>query len=112
MGRHTYRSTVAPMGGNFMVPLSAENRSLAGVQAGDEVEVSLELDTEVRKVTVPADFAAALDGDDDAKRFFETLSYSQKRWYVLGIEGAKKADTRQRRIVKAIGMLRDGRAGG
>lgn len=52
---HIYRSTVAPMGGKFMLPLSAENRERVGVKAGDEVDVEIELDTEPREVTVPPD---------------------------------------------------------
>src|SRR5439155_1121133 len=59
---YTYRSTVAVMGGEFMLPLSAENRSGAGVAAGDEVEVDIELDTAPREVSVPPDFAEALAG--------------------------------------------------
>ncbi len=105
----TYRSTVATMGGKFLVGVSAENRLGAGVAAGDEVEVEIELDTEVREVTVPPDFTEALAEDAEAKRFFDTLSYSHKRWYVLSIEQAKTAETRQRRITKAVGMLREGR---
>jgi Bacteriocin-protection, YdeI or OmpD-Associated/Domain of unknown function (DUF1905) len=107
---HTYRSTVARMGGAFMLPLSAQNRAAAGVAAGDEVDVDVEVDTRPREVTVPPDFADALDADADARRFFDTLSYSEKRWHVLSIEGAKTADTRQRRIAKSVGMLREGRA--
>jgi len=107
---HTYRSTVAVMGGEYLVGVSAENRQRAGVAAGDEVEVQLELDTAPREVTVPGDFANALDGDADARRFFEGLSYSQKQWFVVGIEDAKTAKTRQRRIAKAIARLREGRA--
>jgi Uncharacterized protein conserved in bacteria len=106
---HTYRSTAASMGGRHMVGVSAENRKSAGVAAGDEVEVNIELDTEPREVTVPADLSAALDGDPEAGRFFDGLSYSHKRWYVLWIEGAKKAETRQRRVTEAVGRLRDGR---
>jgi hypothetical protein len=56
---HTYRSTVASMGGAFMVGVSAENRATAGVVGGDEVDVDIELDTAPREVTVPADFAKA-----------------------------------------------------
>src|SRR4051794_14222248 len=67
---YTYRSTVAVMGGEFMVGVSAENRCGARVVAGDEVEVEIALDTEPRVVTVPPDFAAALDRDADARRFF------------------------------------------
>ena len=105
---HTYRSTVAPLGGVHMLPVSAEIRERAGVAAGDEVEVDIELDTEPREVTVPPDFAAALDRDADAKRSFDGLSYSNKRRYVLSIEEAKTDETRQRRIAKAIATLRAG----
>jgi hypothetical protein len=109
LGEHTYRSTVAVMGGEFLVGVSAENRRLAGVAAGDVVDVGLELDTAAREVTVPDDLATELAREPDARRFFDGLSYSQKRWFVLGIEGAKKPETRQRRLVKAMAMLREGR---
>lgn len=85
--------------------VSAENRAAAGVAAGDEVEVevevAIELDTAPREVVVPEDLAAALAAAPTAQRFFETLSFSQKQ-YVLGIKEAKTAETRQRRVVKAI----------
>jgi hypothetical protein len=106
---HTYRSTVAPMGGVSMLGVSAENREAAGVQAGDEVDVDVELDTEPRKVTVPADFADALDRVPDARRFFDGMSYSNKLRHVLSIEQAKTAETRQRRIAKAVSTLQEGR---
>lgn len=109
IGAYTYRSTVATMGGKFMLPLSAENRDGAGVSAGDEVDVMIELDTEPREVTVPADFSEALDQTVKARRFFDGLSYSNKRRFVLNIEGAKQAETRQRRIDKAISLLSEGR---
>lgn len=104
---HTYRSTVASVGGEFMLPISAENREGAGVAAGDEVDVDIELDTKPREVAVPPDFAEALDSD--ARRSFDGLSYSKKQRLVLPIEQAKTSETRQRRITKAVGMLRDGR---
>lgn len=106
---YTYRSTVAPMGGLYMLPVSAEARAGAGVAAGDEVDVDIELDTAPREVDVPADLTAALDGNLDAKRFFAGLSYSNKRRIVLAVEGAKTAETRARRIAKAIGDLQQGR---
>ncbi|MBK7780699.1 MAG: DUF1905 domain-containing protein [Ardenticatenia bacterium] len=106
---HSYRSTVAPRGGVFMLPLSAEHRLAAGIAAGDEVEVALELDTEPRTVTLPADFAEALDCDADARHFFDGLSYSHQRQHVLAIEDAKTPETRLRRIDKALAMLREGR---
>src|SRR5918996_908909 len=104
---HTYRTTVAPMGGRFMVPVSADNRTSAGVAAGDEVDVAL--DTEPREVSVPPDLAEALDAEPDAKRYFDGLSYSHKLRHVLAIEGAKTAETRQRRVAKAVSAVREGR---
>jgi hypothetical protein len=106
---YRYRSTVATMHGLFMLPVSAEVRAGAGVAAGDELDVTLELDTEPREVTVPPDFADALDHDAQARRFFDGLSYSNRLRYVLSIEGAKSDETRQRRIARSVEALRAGR---
>jgi hypothetical protein len=109
IGDYTYRSTVAFMGGQFMIPLSAVNRTGANVASGDEVDVDIELDTEPRELTVPADFSDALDRDAEARRFFDGLSYTNRGRFVLSIEGAKTAETRQRRIDKAVSTLKEGR---
>lgn len=105
IGAHSYRSSVAPYRGAYMVAMSAENRALAGVAAGDEIEVDLALDTEAREVAVPADLAAALDAQPGARAAFEALSYSNQRRQVLAVEGAKAAETRQRRILAALAEL-------
>jgi hypothetical protein len=105
INNYTYRSTVAVMGGVFMLAVSAEVREHAGVAAGDELEIDLELDTEPREITVPRDFADAMDQDPAVRQTFDRLSYSHKRQHLLAIEGAKTAETRQRRIEKAISML-------
>ncbi len=105
VGGHTYRTTVAVMGGKFMIPLSAENRTAAGVAAGDEVEVGIELDLEPREVEVPRDLLDALANEPDAQKAFEGLSYSNKRRIVLSLEEAKTEETRRKRIVKAISSL-------
>ncbi len=105
---YTYRSTVAPMGGVFMLPVSAEIRAGAGVAAGDEVVVELALDSAPREVAVPPDFAEALDREPDARRAFDALSYSNKRRHVLSIGDAKTPETRQRRIAKAVDSLGSG----
>jgi bacteriocin resistance YdeI/OmpD-like protein/uncharacterized protein DUF1905 len=110
IGAHTYRSTVAAYGDVFMLPLSAEHRTAAGVSAGDEVEVEVTLDTAPREVEVPEDFAAALAAEPSAEAFFGGLSYSQQRWHVDSIKGAKTAETRQRRIDRSISLLREGKA--
>ena len=107
---YTYRNTIAVMAGVYMVGVSAEHRANAGVAGGDEVDVELELDTAPREITVPPDFAAALDADADAKRAFEALSYSNKQRHTLSIEGAKTAETRQRRIDKALSELKAARS--
>ncbi|CRK56256.1 hypothetical protein [Alloactinosynnema sp. L-07] len=99
---HTYRSTVAAYGDDYYLPLSAENRTAAGVGAGDEIEVDVELDTEPRAVEVPADLAAALAAAPAARAAFEALSYSHKRRHVLAIDDAKTQPTRERRIAKTI----------
>lgn len=106
---YTYPSTVASMGEVFMLPVSAEVRAGAGAAAGDEVDVDIELDTEPREVVVPSDLADALDRDADARRFFDGLSYSNKRRVVLSVEEAKTAETRQKRIGKAVSTLREGK---
>jgi hypothetical protein len=105
----TYRSSIAVLGGSFMVGVSAENRAGAGVSGGDQVDVDIELDTAPREVAVPADFAAALDADPAARSTFERLSYSNKSWHVLQITGARTDETRTRRISKSIEALSEGR---
>ncbi len=105
----TYRSTVAVMGGVSMIGVSAENRAGAGVAGGDEVDVDLQLDTAPRQITEPADLAAALDAQPAARRMFDNLSYSNKSWHVLQIEGARTDETRQRRIRKSVDALSEGR---
>ena len=74
------------------------------------MEVEIQLDAAPREVTVPADLAAALDAEPEARRRFDGLSYSNKSWHVLQVESAKTDETRQRRIAKSVDMLRQGRA--
>ena len=109
IGSYTYRTTVAPMGGQFWIPVSAEIRAGAGINAGDELDVEIEVDTEQREVVVPADLLAALDADPAAKQAFEKLSYSNKRLHVLSVEDAKTPETRQRRVDKVITTLHGGK---
>ena len=101
---YTYRTTVAPMAGRYWIPLAAEHRAGAGVEAGDRVQVTLELDTAPRTVEVPADLAAALDAAG-GRAAFDALSYSNQRRHVLSVDGAKTDDTRRRRIDKVVAEL-------
>ncbi len=106
---YTYRSTVAVMGGAYMVSLSAANRAAAGVEGGQELDVDLELDTEPRTVDLPPEFAAALDAEPKARETFDKLSPSNKGWHVLQVTEAKTDETRERRIAKQVAALKEGR---
>lgn len=108
-GAHTYRSSVGSMGGAFMVPVSAEHRKGAGLVAGDDVDVQLELDTTPREVVVPEALSVALDANPAARAFFDGLSYSNKQRHVLTIDGAKTPETRARRVARAVELFAQGR---
>jgi len=102
---YTYRSTVAPYGDVFMLPLSQEHRAAAGVSAGDEVEVTIELDLEPRTIEVPDDLRAALSEKPGATEAFEALAFSRRKEFVRQVEEAKAQETRQRRIAKIVSDL-------
>lgn len=108
IGGHTYRSTIASRGGQFLIPLSAENRVPAGVAAGDEVDVDIVLDAAPREVEVPADLASALATDPEAQRLFDRLSFTHRKEYVRWIEEAKKPETRQNRVAKTLERVKGG----
>jgi uncharacterized protein YdeI (YjbR/CyaY-like superfamily) len=107
VGGYTYRTTVAPMGGTFWIPLAAEHREAAGVQAEEEVDVRIELDTAPRDTPVPDDLDAALD--DAARSHFHSLAPSHRKEWVRWVEEAKKPETRAARIEKTVEALREGR---
>jgi uncharacterized protein YdeI (YjbR/CyaY-like superfamily) len=97
------------MGGRFLIPLSAENRTGAGVATGDQVDVDIALDSGPREVAVPADLAAALAQDEEARASFDGLSYTHRKEWVRWIEEAKKAETRAARLTKTVESLREGK---
>jgi hypothetical protein len=101
---YTYRTTVAPYTGMYLIPLSAENREGAGVRAGEVVDVDIERDTAPRAVTVPADLAEALDAAG-VRATFDGLSFTRRKEYVVAVEGAKKPETRRARIERAVAEL-------
>jgi hypothetical protein len=106
---YTYRSTVAPMGAEWWVGVNSDHRAASGRKAGDEVQVTLELDTAPRELEVPPELAAALDADATARAFFDGLSYSNRRVFTLSVEGTNNPETKARRVEKAIGLMREGR---
>ena len=103
---YTYRSSIAPMGGTFMLGISDEVRNNAHVKAGDTVDVDIELDTEKRDVEVPPELAKALAKDAKAKKYFDSLSYSRKAALVNPIANGKTAETRERNLAKAMTELK------
>jgi hypothetical protein len=102
---YTYRNTVAVFGDVFMVGVSQEHRAASGLEAGDQVEVTLELDMEPRTVDVPADFKAALSEKAGATEAFDALSYTMRKEYVRQVEEAKAQATRERRIAGIVAKL-------
>jgi hypothetical protein len=106
---YEYRTTAAVMGGRHMVSVSAAVRKATGLEGGDAIRVTLTVADTPREVTVPADFAAALAADEQAGTFFARLSNSMRRYHVDNITAAKGADTRQRRVEKAIALFREGK---
>jgi len=106
---YSWRTSVAHMGGEFMLGLNREVRAGAGVAAGDEVDVTVELDLAPREVEVPAALAAALATDRQARVSFERLAFTHRKEYARWVAEAKKEDTRQRRAEQALEMIRAGR---
>ena len=102
---YTYRSTIASMGGTVCIPLRKSNRKAAGLEGGEKLAVEIALDQEAREVLLPADLEQALLADKRASNAWQALSYSHKREHVESIEGAKRAETRTRRLVAVMRSL-------
>jgi Bacteriocin-protection, YdeI or OmpD-Associated/Domain of unknown function (DUF1905) len=106
---YTWRTSVTRMGGEFLLGLNKEVRQGAGVEAGDEVDVSVELDTAPREVEVPEALAAALAADPQARASFDRLAFSHRKEYARWVGEAKQEETRQRRVQQALEMIRAGK---
>ncbi len=102
---YEYRSTIAPMGGKYLIPFSAERRGESCIGGGDAIDVELELDTAPRVVEVPADLRAALDEAPETAAAWEKLSFSHQKAHVTSVLGAKAAETRARRIAAVVAKL-------
>ncbi|MGZ3416805.1 MAG: YdeI/OmpD-associated family protein [Polyangiales bacterium] len=101
---YTYRSTIASMGDGPCIPLRKSNREAAGLEGNETLRVTLALDAEKREVVPPADLVKALRANKAWARWSE-LGYSRQREHVEAIEGAKKPETRARRIERAVRMV-------
>jgi hypothetical protein len=105
---YSWRTTVTRMRGEFLVGLSRAVRSEAGVEAGDTVDVELALDTTPREVEVPQALADALASEADARSTFDGLAFTHRKEYARWIAEAKGEETRERRVARALEMLRNG----
>jgi hypothetical protein len=103
---YTFRSTIAAMGGPPFVPFRRSHREAAGLEGRETVRVRLDLDTEKREVTPPPDLVKALKAKPPAWQRWQELSYTHQREYAEAIEGAKKPETRARRLDTAVEMIR------
>ena len=101
----SFRTTIAAMGGRTFVGLNRENRAGTGLSGGETVNVTIELDGVPRVVKPPADLAKVLGKSKRAKAAWEKLSFTHQREHVEAIEGAKKPETRARRIAKLLATL-------
>ena len=104
-GSYQYRSTVAVMGGKYLISFNAAHRAASGFSGGDDVEITLELDTAPRVVEVPAALAEALAANPRAQEAFGKLSNSKKQLHTLPVAEAKTDETRDRRVAKSIETL-------
>jgi Bacteriocin-protection, YdeI or OmpD-Associated/Domain of unknown function (DUF1905) len=102
---YEYRSTIAPMGGKYLLPFSADRRKESGIQGGDQIDVELTVDTVARTVEVPDDLQTALNSSPTAAAAWDKLSYTRKKEHARSVLDAKKAETRARRIASVLAEL-------
>ena len=101
-----FRSSIFPMGaGQHFMVVNKEVRAGAQVKGGDTISIVMARDDEPRIITPPVDFARALKANKAAQAAWDKLSYTNRKEHVKAIEEAKKPETRQRRIDKAIAQL-------
>lgn len=104
-----FRGSLFPMGGRHIFVVNRKLREASGVRGGETVAVTVARDTEPRVIDAPADFARALKGNEEAQAAWDRLSYTHRREHVEHIEGAKRPETRERRVEKSVALLAAGR---
>jgi hypothetical protein len=107
-GEYEFVYTLAVMGGKNMIGFSSAHRAASGFQGGDEVEITLELETAPREVELPPELVAALAADPVAAAAFEKLAFTHRKEYARAIAEAKAPETKQRRVEATIAKLRAG----
>ncbi|MEU4688112.1 YdeI/OmpD-associated family protein [Actinoplanes sp. NPDC023714] len=107
---YEFRSSIARMGGDYWLGVSAERRREGNLEGGETYDVAVELDSTPRTVEVPADLDAALTVEPHVKAFWDSLSFSNQRWHADQLTSAKTPETRARRLAKSLELLRAGKA--
>lgn len=105
---YTYQTTAGVMGGRTLLPVSAAIRKETGLAGGDAITVTLRLAAEKKAVEVPDDLATAMAAAG-VRPFFDALSNSLQRFHIDHVNGAKAADTRARRVEKAVATFLAGK---
>lgn len=100
-----YRGSLTNMGFGHMVILRKDVKAKVGKSHGDTVSVTIQKDTEERIVEVPQELQDAFKTAPEAKAFYETLSYTNRKEYARWVSSAKRAETKERRLQKSIEML-------
>jgi hypothetical protein len=104
-----FESSTMGMGeGRVCLGVHKATRAAAGVDVGDAVEIEVERDTRPRTIEVPDDLAAALTRVPGAQAAFDGQSFTRRREQVESVTGAKRAETRERRIAKVVEEIRAG----
>lgn len=103
---YVYQSTIAPMGGKYLIPFAKSHRDASGLNGGDEIDVLLSVDTAPRTFDLPDDALQAVE-DAGIRSAWDKLAPSHQKEYVRSIEEAKKPETRASRIAKMVAKLKE-----
>ncbi|GAB3849974.1 hypothetical protein GCM10028822_14680 [Hymenobacter terrigena] len=107
---YPYQGSAVPLGdGHHALLILKQIRKAIDKTIGDTVRVTMSHDTAVRKMTPPDDLAEQLATNPKAAAYFDKLAYTHQREFVRWLEGAKRPDTRARRLAETVEMLGQGR---
>lgn len=106
IGATTLRGRIGRMGGENLLGFNKSVRGQLGVEAGDTVDILIELDTDPREVDLPPALAAALDADPALRAAFDALSPSRRKEHARSVAEAKRNETRDRRVTAIVDQLK------
>lgn len=104
-----YRGSIVRMDGCYMLGMTQDIRKTIGKNFGDSVKVTIEKDVDERTIEIPSDLSEALKDKPEADKTYENLSYTAKKDYISWITGAKKPETRLKRVESTVQLLLEGK---